>query len=248
MVLADYLCVNKRKRDDSLVTDTEQSCKLSRLDRDSGRYDRVCQKTLSLTHPKYHSGRALNGSLQVKADPVVSVRERVEQMEWRERRESQVESGGARTSSVEGGVSGESGGERNKLERKEIGGVRVASGERGGESGSRREGGGVSGVQQVDVFGLKCRPTTLLSLQPPKFSKDKPARPKLHSSASKLKLHKRSDCQISAKLHSSARKLKLHKPSNSQILSNIQFWEKWGMVKTGSNPTPVLTKGQDNQL
>ena len=29
MVLADYLCVNKRKRDDSLVTDTEQSCKLS---------------------------------------------------------------------------------------------------------------------------------------------------------------------------------------------------------------------------
>ena len=155
---------------------------------------------------------------------VVSVRERVEQMEWRERRESQVESGGARTSSVEGGVSGESGGERSKLERKEIGGVGVASGERVRESGSRGEGGEGSGVRQVDVFGLKCRPTTLLSLQPPKFSKDKPARQNLHSSA---------------------RKRNLHKPSESQISSTLQFWEKWGMVKTGSNTTSVLTKGQD---
>ena len=102
-------------------------------------------------------------------------------MEWRERRESQVESGGARTSSVEGGVSGESGGERNKLERKEIGGVRVASGERGGESGSRSEGGGASGAREKNVQGLKCKPNTLLSLRAPKFSKDKPARQ--HSSA-----------------------------------------------------------------
>ena len=110
------------------------------------------------------------------------------------------------------------------MARKEIGGVSVASGERGGESGSRREGGGVSGVRQVDVQGLKCKPNTLLSLRTPEFSKDKPAR---------------------RYLHSSARKRNLHKPSESQISANLQFWEKWGMVKTGSNTTPVLTKGQD---
>ena len=123
MVLADYLCVNKRKGDDSLVTVTEQSAKLSQLDRGDNKYDRVCQKNLSLTHPKYHSGRALNGSLQVKADPVVSVRERVEQMEWRE---SQVESGGvSKTSGERLGVS-------SKLVRKESGEGGVASGERVG--------------------------------------------------------------------------------------------------------------------
>ena len=244
MVLTDYLCVNKRKRDDSLVTDTEQSSKLSRLDRDNDRYDRVCQKTLSLTHPKYHSGRALNGSLQVKADPVVSVRERVEQMEWRE---SQVESGGVSKTSGERGVSGERVGVSSKLERKESGEGGVASGERVGESSKSSEGGEGSGVRHV--FGLKCKPTILSSLQPPKFLKDPPMRPNLYSSASKVKvkLHKRKDCQ-KPKLHSSASKSKLHKPKDSKISSNLQFWEKW-LVKTGSNPTPVLTKPvQDNQL
>ena len=136
-------------------------------------------------------------------EPVVSVRERVEQMEWRESRESQVESGGARTRSVEGGVSGDSGGESSKLARKEIGGVSVASGERGGESGSRREGGGASGGREEIVKRLKCIPHTLLSLRSPKFLKDKPARQ-----------------------HSSSKKLNLHKPSESQISANLQFWEK----------------------
>ena len=180
---------------------------------------------------------------------VVSVRERVEQMEWRERRESQVESGGVSKTSGERGVSGERVGVSSKLERKESGEGGVASGERVGESSKSSEGGEGSGVRHV--FGLKCKPTILSSLQPPKFSKDPPTRPNLHSSASKVKLHKRKDCQIPSKLHSSASKskFKLHKPRDSKISSNLQFWEKWGMVNTGSNPTPVLTKlVQDNQL
>ena len=48
-----------------------------------------------------------------------------------------MESGGVSTSSGERGVSGGSGGECSKLERKEIGGVGVASGVRVRESGSR---------------------------------------------------------------------------------------------------------------
>ena len=29
------------------------------------------------------------------------------------------------------------------------------------------------------------------------------------------------------------------------MAANLNFWEKWGMVKMGSNTTPVLTRGQD---
>ena len=106
MVLADYLCVNKRKGDDSLVTVTEQSSKLSRLDRGDGKYDRVCQKTHSLTHPEYHSRRAQKASMQVEMELVVSVRERVEQMEWRESVGRQVESVGEIGTSEKSGESG----------------------------------------------------------------------------------------------------------------------------------------------
>ena len=87
-----------------------------------------------------------------------------------------MESGGARRRSVEGGVSGDSGGKSSKLTRKEIGGVSVVSGERGGERGSSGERGGASGGRGEIVKRLKCIPNTLLSLRSPKFSKDKPSR------------------------------------------------------------------------
>ena len=187
----------------------------------------MCQKNLSLTHPEYHSSRARKGSLQVEMEPVVSVRERVEQMEWRESGGRQVESVGERRTSAKSGESGVSGCRSSKVESKEIGGVSGASLESGGASGKsgvdskveRKESVGGSGESRC-LSGLKCRPNSLLSLSHPKFSKAKQAR-------------------------RPSRKLNLYKQSESQMAANLNFWEKWGVVKMRSNTTLVLNRGQD---
>ena len=78
-----------------------------------------CVKNISLTHPEYHSSRARKGSMQVEMELAVSVRERVEQMEWRESGSRLVESVGESGKSGESGESGVSGGHSSKVESME---------------------------------------------------------------------------------------------------------------------------------
>ena len=155
------------------------------------------KKTLSLTHPEYHSSRAEKGIMQVEGKVVISVRERVEQMEWRESGSRQVESVGESGKSGESGVSG---GHSSKVESMESGGV---SGESGVSSTvESMESGGVSGEsggsREVGCLSrLKCRTNSLLSLTHPKFFKAKQVR----RPVSKLNLPKQSESQIAANIN-----------------------------------------------